>query len=408
MPGLPGWNFGAARRHTVGMNDFSISTKPKNLAAVSGSQAPSSIPSSMELMNTLDFESLAGVHSHPRHHIPARTRLANTAKRVRNNGLQQAGKKDVEHDPHVHEASLEALEQLRHGGEAAMDTYLSSQFDMLERHSLLRHAISNSDGKDRDVLEQAMGRLLEQHGESIKVGLGHAAEFQTALHAMDSRAAESGKAYDPGALQQLRAMYGAKGKLEAPLTALSLAKTLLEKFGHGNFMQALAGLRSTMASSLRAQGGDLGPRMWLSMSDAASFNVVQSGFAIGRELRAKLHQAGIMPHASDAATGIALLGVAEKENGDIDIFVTKIVAGPGMQTPLQRVFAHKHLGDAIAMLPASLWPLDKQADRLELLGGLKQRAAGALSMLPASHDAANSLQRQLQSRVAVKNGAKET
>ncbi|PFH10307.1 hypothetical protein BCF11_2725 [Collimonas sp. PA-H2] len=410
MPDWLEWNCDAIRRHIVDMTDFSINTKAAKLAATAAdNRAQSSIQSTMKLMDTLGFEALEGVppHPHPRQHVPPRMRLANAARRGRSNGLQQSGKKDGEHDPHLHAASLEALEQLQRGGEAAMDTYLLSQFDVLERHSLLRHAIGISDGKDQEVLERAMDRLLEQHGDAIEVGLGHAAEFQTALHLMDSRAAENGRAHDPGALQQLRAMYGVKGKQEATLTAASLAKVLLEKFGHGNFMQALAGLRSTMAANLRAQGGDLGPRMWLSMSDAASFNAVQSGFAIGRGLRVKLHQAGVMPHGSDAATGVALLGVADKENADIDAFVGNIVAGAGMQTALQQVFTYKHLGDAVALLPASLWPQEKPTHRAVLLDGLTRRAADATSGLVASHDAADSLQRQLQSQVTFKNSDRD-
>lgn len=392
------------------MNDLSINFKHQTLAPVSGGLATAELQEGLALTANTEFEARAMGQHHVHHqHRTGRAQIIKAAnKKTAARGAQQSGTKGVdhEHDVHLHDAVADALDRLHHTNEAGMESYLSSKYDALERHTLLRHAIANSDGEDREILESALAKLEDQHGQAVKVGLGHSAAFQTALHVMDIQAAQSGKTHNPDVLRQLRAQYGAKGndKVDAPLTALTLANSLLEKFGHDNFTQALAGLRSTMSSNLRAQGGELGPRMWLSMSDAASFNAVQSSFAIGRELRAKFAVAGIRPRANDAATGVALLGVAEKENSDVDTFAKKIVSG-GAQTPLQKILTYKHLAHAVAMLPTTLWSSDKE--RLHLLDGLTQRTRDADAKLPTSQTSVHSLERHLRNAVAAKPASKE-
>jgi hypothetical protein len=166
------------------------------------------------------------------------------------------------------------------------------------------------------------------------------------------------------------------------LTPMGLAKSLMDRFGADNFIGALGGLRSKMAAEFRTRPADrAGPRLWLSLTDAASFNVVQSSFALAGDLRRDLsEQAKLVGKASQAETALALLGATEQGRGRADTLVGQIADSKAL-TELQQMHLYRLTGQAVEKMPMTAWPKDS-AQRMNLLGELRTLVSDLCEKMP--------------------------
>jgi len=212
--------------------------------------------------------------------------------------------------------------------------------------------------------------------------------------------ADGGQA-NPVAQHQIRALFGSKAgdKQDKPFAATELAQTLLAKFGAQHFVAGLAQLRSAMSAPLHsARGSNQAPRMWLSMSDAASFNAIQSSFALGHDLHGKLALAGVTPHGSEAETGIALLRAPEQDIGKSKAELLKTINGDQPRTAAQQGQVARLLAQAVDTLPQRLWAPESMGQRADLLVALRGHGAtGAqASAAPSANTAEAALEKHLR------------
>jgi len=370
-----------------------------------------------------EFNTRAGVqprqHGHHVHHVHVslRHRRLTAAPSRRNESSKQASRSaESHHDTdHLRAAGLNVVDALQHGDRAALTARLVAEYDVLERHALLRDARSQVDQRDlsesekdhlKNGLNEMMSDLMDTHGDVIRAGLKNASQFETALGEMDALSSAANENHDPDSLHELRLLYGAKGtgKLDAPLTPLALAKSLQDKFGVDNFCVALGDLRSKMAADLRANPpGSAGPRLWLSLSDAAAFNAVQTGFAIAGDLRRNLSErAGITLALNQAATAMALLGVAELGVARGDAFVAYLV--DSKDSPLlRRAQLYMLVRQAVEQLSTTLWRPEMLPQRMKLLDELRTLAFTLPGAAPECDTDGKELEQLLRNQVSRKD-----
>ena len=402
------------------MNDFAINSKLTPNANVVVANAVNAAMSANQAGTTditglAEFNERAGVRhrQHGQHAGLAlqQRRLLPAPRRPPSRPAQNAGSAaGAGGVDDLHAAGTDVIDALRRGGKSELEDMLAGEYDALERHALLRNARAQVDAGDlseteKDALKNSlngmMSDLMDTHGDVIRMGLKDAGRFEAAVDDMDalSQAADGNR--DPDSLRTLRALYGAKGqgRHDAALTPLALAKTLQDKFGVASFSRALDDLRSKMARDFRANPAIAGPRLWLSLSDAASFNAVQSGFAIAGELRRDLSErAGILLAPDQAATAMALLGVAELGVTRGDAFIWHLVDSKNSPL-LKRMQLYVLVRQAVEKLPIALWQAEALPQRMKLLDELRALAV-ALSgeePYPVADEAA--LQRQLRGKV---------
>lgn len=317
----------------------------------------------------------------------------------------------VDSDQHLHAAGLNVLEAL-HGGERSdLEDRLVDTYDPLERHALLRYArakVEESDfsqtEKDRlkNELNGMLAELMDRHGDTIRVGLKNKESFESALGTMDALSTGSSAESHTGSLSELRALYGSRsdGKNEMGLTPMGLAKSLMERFGADNFVSALGGLRSKMASEFRTRPAThAGPRLWLSLTDAASFNAVQTSFALAGDLRRDLSEsAKVVGKASQAETALALLGATEQGRGRAEPLVGHIADSKTL-TPLQQMQLYRLTRLAVEKLPLTAWPKDLPAQRMNLLDELRMLAANVCDKMSRAATPAEQLEQKMRGKV---------
>lgn len=302
------------------------------------------------------------------------------------------------------------MQALSQGGGVDFDD-LESRYDALALHTLLRSAQTLIEESDIDPAEKEQlkahldgmqSRLMSEHGDAIRTGLQDAETFENSLNAMDTLAQRAAQSHDPNALRDLRSQYGAKGnsKLETPFTPLALAKTLQEKFGSENFSVALANMRTAFSSDMRSRSDNgMSARMWLSLSDVACFNAIQSCYAIAGELRRDLvKRTQIAPKDTQAFTTVALLRVCEPGGAKADVLAGQIFDRKGLDA-LEQSLAYMLIRQAVSRLALTMWAPDQLVQRLQLLDELRALMRGAQSNLDKSYLPEEQLERSLRKAV---------
>lgn len=313
-------------------------------------------------------------------------------------------------DEHLDAASSDVLGALHSGGRSDLEDRLADSYDALERHALLRYARAKVDESDfsptekerlKNDLKGMLDELMDKHGDVIRAGLENKEAFESALGKMDALSAGSKAEDHTGSLTELRALYGSRspGKTEMGLTPMGLAKSLVERFGAANFIGALGGLRSKMAADFRTRPADRpGPRLWLSLTDASSFNVVQTSFALAGDLRRDLSaRAKVVGKANQAETALALLGATEPGRGRADPLVAHI-ADSKLLDALQQMYLYRLTGQAVEKMPMTAWPKDS-AQRANLLDELRTLASDVCDKMPRAATAAEQLEQKMRGTV---------
>lgn len=307
---------------------------------------------------------------------------------------------------YLRSAALEVVEALHHGERTGLEAGMSSGYDVLEQHILLRSARDLVDEQAlpdeeqtrlRDQLNEMLADLMDEHGDVIRAGLRDAQAFEAALGALTASGRDGSQPREAGAMQELIGMYGPgrNAKSDTPFTPLGLMQSLQDHFGSENVGSALAELRSTLAADLRARAAT-GPRLWLSLADAACFNMMQSSLAIASDLRRSLFErAKIIPRTNEITTAMALLSVAESTAGSADELVSQILERKGLAM-LQLAQMYLAVRQAVERLALKAWGLENLARRQVLLDELMELAFEAGSRIPATQTPEASLESRLR------------
>lgn len=328
---------------------------------------------------------------------------------------QKNTKKDViqtdDVDPRLRLASVRALQTLQSDGQSALQDHLEHAYDVLERHSLLRSARAEVEHADLDPLDKAnlkdtltemLGDLMDVHGDVIRSGLKATASFESALGTMVSLSQAGSELDHADSIRELRAQFGAKGeaKFDAPLTPYELAESLQSKFGADNFSSALGDLRSKMSAEFRSNpAGAAGPRLWLSLSDAAAFNAVQTSFSIAGDLRRDLSErAGISPSLHQAGTSLALLNAAQTGASSANVMVGSII-GEQELSGFSKANAFMAIRHAINQMPVTFWSPELLSSRFALLDHCRNLAVDATGISTPENFDATDIAKQLRQRV---------
>lgn len=405
------------------MNNISIKIGPQNLDGAHGLGPgnPANPSTRIETIRTADLRASAQLDRDTTdevQRIPLSQMLVNlrnsanagTARR-RSNPSATADTHETETgDDDLRAESLLLVEDLRSVDKTVHTQRLTSKYDALEEHTLLMDAKSRvtqmalPSEEREELLAQLQGmidELMAGDGDAVEGGVANQLAYETALGAMSGLAAPGVAAEENQSLSELRAMYGNKsndGK-EAPLTPLSLARLLQDKFGAENFGAAMGDMRSKMAAGLRnAPPAAPGPLLWLSLGDAACFNMLQTGFAIAGSLRRELwDQAGILAQTGQTATAVQLLGWADSGEDRAEA-LGEFIAGTDDLDALQSALLYMVLYRAMSRLPAALWRLELLRQRMALLDNLKSKAAANSAASP-KRDEAQELEERLRGKV---------
>jgi len=266
------------------------------------------------------------------------------------------------------------VDALQRGGPPAAKEWISKRHDLLERHELLRHAVNSTDGPNKQALGQMLDDLKKENGDKLASILKDADALKTALHKMDAKAMAAAEAGNSAGLRNFRSLFNSStsNKLDGPSEALTLASRLQSRFGTAHFAEALKEMRTQLASQMHMmnKASELGPKVWLSMSDANSFRTIQSTHAIAMDLRRDLSDAKIVPRKNEGEATIVLLSIPGL-NADAAVKLKEGVVGRDDLSPKQRADMYRLFAKAVNTLPITLWPEDKSSQRTALIGELR-------------------------------------
>lgn len=361
-----------------------------------------------------EFNEQAGMKPHhTKSHTHAssanRNRLLTNLRRLQatTKTPQNAEKRDDESDDELFKSEMSLLLGALHGGgEGALKEWMSKRHDPLERHELLEYAIENSSGEDKVALSKAISELKSEHGEVLASAMKDANAIRSAVHQMItlSQADGADASLGGGSIFSFssESQAGKNKTSESPSSALDLANRLMDKFGEEYFAEGLKKARSELSSQMRLkQGADLGPKMWLSMSNAVSFNAIQSTFAIGMELRRNLSEANIVPQAKEGETTRTLLNLAMNGTQGAEELATHLVGKDGL-SPKQLANTFRLIAQAVDALPLTLWPAEHMGRRMNLIDELRTLGGTFSSQMQQTKESKDAkLERMLRQELAI-------
>ena len=363
-----------------------------------------------EMVEMTQFNHRAGIHQQFRHRHDQRA--IPLAKRRRGSSTSSISPGDTKNADtltgELESAADKVIDDLQRIDRSELEGRLTAAYDPLQRHTLLRAAqqrlrkrnfSKEEESRFERNLQGMIDDLMARDGDAINGGLKSAKELEDAIGLMEHGQKEN---QAPATLTQLRSLYGAggNGQKEAPVTPLGLTQGLLAKFGPDNFMNALSTLRSRMAKDFRKdldspRKSDPIPRLWLSLSDATSFNAVQSCYAISGDLRRSLStNARVVPGGKQTDTMLTLLSLPDS-GGNAESFATKIVPNQKEVDPYRRHRMFTVLREWVNEMPGSLWEQRNQ-QRSVLMEDLKNAACVIGDGLPQSGTKEMQFERKLR------------
>ncbi|WP_156397921.1 MULTISPECIES: hypothetical protein [unclassified Duganella] len=166
------------------------------------------------------------------------------------------GQLDEGHDEwHPVQRALEMLrEDSSQQGRAAAEAMLAERFDMVQSYNALLEALREADQLEglsayrKRALKGALNEMMSDMMQRSSGDLRHTLQETEELHgAMESMAEEP-----LPTTRELRFLIGgkAKGRVDVPLTPLSMLKALIRNFGAEHCVSAMESLRSRMMAGL--------------------------------------------------------------------------------------------------------------------------------------------------------------
>ncbi|RSZ61106.1 hypothetical protein HF313_16415 [Massilia atriviolacea] len=331
-------------------------------------------------MGKADFDDLAGsgaVQAHlPKVRTPLMRRLARTP------AAPQPAVHD-DHDTPLKSAAAQLIESLSQRSDDRGEPWQGTE-DPLQQQMLLEqarqhleHLPDDGSGKREALgarLDAMQAGLTARHGPAIAQGKGHADALEGALAAQGAA---------PAALSALRQQFGApvNGRRDAPMPPTALLDILLKQAGPAGAGTALGRPPAQLHEELRRRGRS-GPRLWLSLQDAASFQLVNTSFAMAGDLRRELSdKAQAAPLAGQGELARLLLGLGDADAGQAGPLLRQLVDMEHL-SPRQRGAACQVLRAAIARCPDSMWSGAAPSQRLGLLDQLQAMTIEHHAALP--------------------------
>ncbi|WP_156401084.1 hypothetical protein [Duganella sp. Root1480D1] len=166
------------------------------------------------------------------------------------------GHLDEDHDEwHPVQRALEMLrEDSSQQGRAAAEAMLAERFDMVQSYNALLEALREADLLDglsayrkralKGTLNEMMSDMMQRSSGDLRHTLQETEELHGAIESM---------ADDPlPTTRELRFLIGgkAKGRVDVPLTPLTMLKALIRNFGAEHCVSAMESLRSRMMAGL--------------------------------------------------------------------------------------------------------------------------------------------------------------
>jgi hypothetical protein len=126
------------------------------------------------------------------------------------------------------------------------------------------------------------------------------------------------------------------------------------------------------------------PKFWLTMSDAAAFNLAQTALALAGDLRTAIaEQAHIAPALHAAEIAVLMLSASEgawgKGKGE---HIVKEVVGKAELDALSMGKVYLLVYRAISLLPETAWAANRLNARRDLLDELRQKGQHLQPILP--------------------------
>lgn len=347
------------------------------------------------------FDDLAGMDA-VQAHLP-KVRVPLTRRLSRTQSPQPAATHD-DHDTALKTAAAQLIESLSQHGDDGLERGRDTD-DALQRQMLLEQAremldLQPDDGSgQREAvgakLDAMQAALTARHGPAIAQGRHHADAFEGALAALHAAAPAAG---GDASLSALRRQFGAvaDGGRAAPLAPTALLDILLSRAGKAGAAAALGRPPAQLHAELR-QRGRPGPRLWLSLKDAACFQLVNTSFALAGELRREVsEQAATAPLAAQDTLARLLLRLGEPDVGQAEPLLRQL-ADMERLTPRQRAGACGALRGVIARCPDAMWGGEALPQRKRLLDQLKEMTVEQHAALPTVSSApADALQARLR------------
>lgn len=363
---------------------------PVPLAPAGGAASPAQ----SETHRLADFHVLSGGPMRPARPTRLAERLARQAPSRRRTGPAPAGTS-------LDDAADDLLNALDGG---AMGGVLED-YDLLERHTLLSRARERLDETEENAparaqIDRALADLEREHGAAIAAGRHGEQAFATALDSLEPFVAPAADAQTGASgMQELRERYGARRN--GPTTPAGLFSALIEQAGAQHLEAAMAALRPVLGASLRERN-IRGPRLWLALADAASFNVVQTCVGLAQSLRVALSEkAGVLATMDERALTELLLNGNRLGKAPLDQLVDQL-SGLAAEAHGPRAQVGLALKNVIARLPDAVW--EGQTDRrVALQDQLTSFITQCHSQLPSVR-ADEQYEQQLRARLPAAGG----
>lgn len=370
-------------------------------AALAPSATATASAAASHAQGKASFDDLAGmdaVQAHlPKVRVPLTRRLSRTQS-------QQPVPTHDDHDTALKTAAAQLIESLSQHEDDGLERGRDME-DPLQRQMLLEQArdmlaLQPDDGSgQREAvgakLDAMQAALTARHGPAIAQGRHHADAFEGALAALHAAAPAAG---GDASLSALRRQFGAvaDGGRAAPLVPTALLDILLSRAGQAGAAAALGRPPAQLHAELH-QRGRAGPRLWLSLQDAACFQLVNTSYALAGELRREVsEQAATAPLAAQDTLARLLLRLGEPDVGQAEPLLRQL-ADMERLTPRQRAGACGALRGVIARCPDAMWGGEALPQRKRLLDQLKEMTVEQHAALPTVSSApADALQSRLR------------
>ncbi|NHZ32646.1 hypothetical protein [Massilia rubra] len=347
---------------------------------VHGVHAPAPTPpaAASEAMGKAGFDQLAGAGALKAHLPTARLPLARRLSRTLAGPLPSA---QDEPDTPLNTAATRLVASLEGKADDGGDPWQGLD-DPLQQQMLLDQARQMLDQKGGDGGRRAAGadrldamqaELAACHGAAIAQGQRAADALEGALATLDAA---------PATLSALRQQFGApaSGRRDAPMAPAALLDILLAQAGPSG--EVLGRPPAQLHAELRRRGRS-GPRLWLSMQDAACFQLVNTSVALAGELRRELsEQAHTTPLAGQGALARLLLGLGDPNAGQAGPLLRQLVDVERLG-PRQRGAACRALRATLARCPDAMWNGAPPSQRTGLLDQLQEMTIEQHAALPA-------------------------
>ena len=270
---------------------------------------------------------------------------------------------------------------------------LAQLHEPLQQYTVLFGAMKEIDNrpgigdKQKQTLKNAfnemMTNLVNRDPGAIRRGLREGAEASPVAARIE--AARTSRGVSDG-LRDLRFKIGARasGGVDEELSAMVIARSLLKTVGATHTEEAMESVCSRLMHGLRKISRIKEAAYTLTISDAVTFSIARTGFKVAKDLKRDLvDKTGILCKLHHVEAASILFAAAEQGwgKGRASQLVNQLVDLTS-SPPLTRAKVYSLIRHATDMLPATTWPEEKMASRIDLLEDMDRQVLHAYAEIP--------------------------